>query len=180
MAHLSKEFCKKIADTRRERGITQSALAKSAGCAQSALSMFESGHPQKLSMVFVEKIAEILQIPIEERRRKDATELLIGSSTKKGYCPNTACLSNIPYIINDELFIRPELTELSDTVKYCATCGEVLERCCPKCGGSVTNGACCRVCGQPRVITALPPGIAQDKWVAKRRDEIRQWQSFNF
>ena len=177
MAHLSIEFCKRVAIARREQGITQSALAKSAGCAQSAVSMFESGHPEKLSLEFVEKIAEILKITMEVRRRKGTAEQPVSDSLKKGYCPNTACLSNIPYIINNELFIWPELTGLTDAVKHCAHCGEVLERRCPKCSSPVENGACCRICGHPRVMTALPPGIVQVEWVTNRRDEIMLWRS---
>jgi len=177
MAHISKDFCKRVAAVRREHGLTQSALALKVGCAQSAVSMFESGHPEKLSMEFVEKIAELLKITFEERAIPDAFPEAATVTTKKSYCPNTACLSNIPYVVNGELFIWPELTAINDQIKYCATCGEVLERSCPKCGSAVSEGACCRSCGHARVMTALPPGTDPEKWVEARRDEIQQWRS---
>ncbi|MDA3923559.1 MAG: helix-turn-helix transcriptional regulator [Kiritimatiellae bacterium] len=173
MAHLPTEFCKQVAAARRAQGITQSALAKSAGCKQSAVSMFESGHPEKLSMEAVEKIAKILNIPLEAQKHK---ELPAASCSKKGYCPNSACLSNIPYIINCDLFIWPKLIGLTDELKYCSICGEVLERSCPQCGGQVTEGACCGICGHPRVMTALPPGTDPTEWVTERRNEIQQWR----
>lgn len=178
MAQLSEDFCRKVAAARREQGLTQSALAKAAGCAQSAISMFESGHPEKLSMEFVEKIAGILKIPMAEKPRTQIPELPPAFSLQKGYCPNPACLSNIPYIINDELFVWPELILLTDNIKYCVTCGEVLERRCPGCERPVTaEGACCASCGHPRVLATLPPGVSSELWVIGRRDEIRQWRS---
>jgi len=177
MAHLSTDFCRAVATARREQGITQSALAMSVGCKQSAVSMFESGHPEKLSMEVVKRIAAKLNIPFEKQSGNEFPEIPAISYTQKGYCPNTACLSNIPYIINDQLHLWPELTDLTDELKYCATCGEVLERCCPGCESPVTAGACCGICGHPRVMTALPPGTDPVKWVITRRDEIRQWRS---
>lgn len=177
MAHLPEDFCRKVAAARREQGLTQSALAKAAGCAQSAVSMFESGHPEKLSMEFVEKIAEILKIPMEEKVRGSPPELAPAVSLRKGYCPNPACLCNIPYLINEELFVWPELTTLTGNEKYCATCGEVLEVRCPHCERSVTEGACCQSCGHPRVLATLPPGVACELWVAQRRSEIQQWRN---
>ncbi|MFA7171978.1 MAG: helix-turn-helix transcriptional regulator [Kiritimatiellia bacterium] len=177
MAYLPEDFCRKVAAARREQGLTQSALAKAVGCAQSAVSMFERGHPEKLSIEFVEKIAGILKIPMEEKTRNNIPEFLPAFSLQKGYCPNPACLSNIPYIINDELFVWPELSLLTGNIKYCATCGEVLECCCPGCARPITEGACCQSCGHPRVMATLPPGVSSELWVVQRRNEIQQWRS---
>ncbi len=177
MANLPEDYCRAVAAARREQGLTQSALARSAGCAQSAISMFESGHPEKLSLEFVEKIAGILKIPMEEQAFRKTQDLPASVYSKKGYCPNSGCLSNIPYIINDGVLAWPQLTLLTGAEKYCAVCGEVLEKCCPRCESPVTAGACCLNCGHPRVIMALPPGVVQEEWVAGRRAEIRQWRS---
>ena len=46
--------------------------------------------------------------------------------------------------------------ETADPVggKYCAMCGELLERACPNCGAPVHAGAICSLCGQPYVVAA--------------------------
>ena len=179
MAHLPIDFCRKVARGRRAKGLTQSALARSVGCAQSAISMFESGHPEKLSMEFVSKVAEILEIPLEEQplnSQKGSVETLF---SKKCYCPNAACLSNIPYDINGELILWPTVTGLNDGSRYCKICGEVLEFSCPECGRDVSTGAFCDGCGTARVVPVLPPGVQPENWVVEKRSEIREFRDFN-
>ena len=62
MAQLSTTFCRQLARARRERGMTQSALAQAVSCAQSAISMLEPGQPGKLSQETVGKIASLLGV----------------------------------------------------------------------------------------------------------------------
>ena len=49
MAQLSIAFCRQLAKARREKGMTQSALAGAVGCKQSAISMLESGQSVKIA-----------------------------------------------------------------------------------------------------------------------------------
>ena len=179
MAHLPIDFCRKIARARRAKGLTQSALARSAGCAQSAISMFESGHPEKLSMEFVRKVAEILDITLEEETQEPAAGSKETLFPKKGYCPNAACLSNIPYEINGELMLWPTVTGLNENSRYCRICGEVLEFSCQECGHDICEGAFCEGCGTARVTAVVPPGISQAGWMEQRREEIREFRDLN-
>jgi hypothetical protein len=138
--------------------------------------MFESGHPEKLSMEFVRKAAEILDIPLTASEAT-ATESLEGSDfSKKGYCPNAACLSNIPSVINGVAVIWPTLSAAGELSRYCKVCGEVLESSCSGCGGAVTEGAFCGVCGASRITAVAPPGVSTEEWVKQRRVEILQWR----
>ena len=45
--------------------MTQSALAEAVGCKQSAISMLESGHAEKIAQETVEKIAALLGVAME-------------------------------------------------------------------------------------------------------------------
>ena len=179
MAQLPIDFCRKVARTRRAKGMTQSALARSAGCAQSAISMFEGGHPEKLSIEFVRKVAEILEIPLENEMSEPAAEREENLFSKKGYCPNAACLSNIPYEINGELILWPTVSTFNEDSRYCRICGEVLELRCPQCGRDATPGAFCERCGTARITAVVPPGISRSAWVDQRRAEIREFRGLN-
>ena len=60
----------KIRDARREKGISQSELAKEVGCKQSAVSMFECGDGTKLNDEVIGKLAE--KFGIEEMEVADS------------------------------------------------------------------------------------------------------------
>ena len=176
MATLPIEFCRRVARERRARGLTQSALARVAGCKQSAVSMFECGHPEKLSMEYVRKIAEILEIPLESVEEGRALEPDTCYLGKKGYCPNPFCLSNIPYEIEGELVLWPALTAVGEDARYCRVCGEVLEDACSTCGSRIEAGAFCVRCGRPRITPVISPGTSPQEWITRRRAEITQWR----
>ncbi|MFO7936744.1 MAG: helix-turn-helix domain-containing protein [Kiritimatiellia bacterium] len=176
MAHLPIDFCRKVAKTRRTKGLTQSALARNAGCKQSAISMFESGHPEKLSMESVRKVAEILDITLDEEKDETVADDNKDLFSRKAYCPNAACLSNIPYMINGELIIWPKVSNFSNASRYCKVCGEVLEFRCPECGRDVGEGAFCEGCGRARITAVSTEDMAPGEWVKRRRAEIREVQ----
>ncbi len=174
MADLPIEFCRQVAKARRAKGLTQNALSRIIGCTQSAISMFEGGHPEKLSIDFVKKAAEILEIPLEDEHSHSAHMTTGSSFLKKGYCPNAACLSNIPYEVNGEVILWPSSRGYSDDSRYCNVCGEVLEFSCPECGCDVSEGAFCERCGKARVICTLPAGLQPEDWIKSKRTEIRE------
>lgn len=173
MAHLSIAFCRQLSRARRDKGLTQSMLAHTVGCKQSAISMLESGQSEKLSQETVEKIAELLGVPVESPSSQPKP---LASSGAFGYCPNADCYSNIPYVVQNELFFWPRLHSLA-LGNRCAFCGELLESVCPQCGAPVTDGACCTSCGTPRITNTLAPDIPAEPWAAKRRRDIAEWKA---
>jgi len=129
-------------------------LAREVGCKQSALSMFEQGDGTKLNDEVIGKLAKKFGIEItsavEETPHARAPVQLLTPAT--GYCPNPLCPSNHGYRVEEKTLYRPNRQE-ADPIggKYCAVCGELLERFCPNCGAPVHDGAICSVCGEPYV-----------------------------
>lgn len=173
MAHVSIMFCRQLARARREKGMTQSALAQAVACKQSAISMLESGQGEKLSHETVAKIAALLGVPCEPESAGTPAAKVAGG----GYCPDAACFSNVPYVVADDLLFWPRPQPSPADGRHCAYCGELLERLCPHCGARVTDGACCPACGGARVTNTLPPGTDLATWAAQRRREIAEWRS---
>lgn len=178
MAQLSITFCRQLALARREKGMTQSTLAQAVGCKQSAISMLESGQPEKLSQEAVAKIAALLEVPLEPHSAQGHSSAPIPHpSVALAYCPSAACPSNVPYAVAGELLFWPRPQPASASAKHCAYCGEVLERQCPRCGAAVTAGACCPACGGAKVTNTLPPEADGEAWAEQRRREIAEWKS---
>ena len=180
MANLSIAYCRQLARARRAKGLTQSALAEAAGCKQSALSMLEAGHAAKVSQETVEKIAVLLDVPLETSAAT-AHVLPSGPSAVNAhaYCPHADCFSNVPYVVDGALLFWPRAQADSHAAAaHCAVCGELLERRCPHCGAAVTTaGACCPACGGARIPNTLPPETDCESWAAQRRRAIAEWRS---
>jgi transcriptional regulator with XRE-family HTH domain len=159
--------------------MTQSALAQEVGCKQSAISMLESGQPEKLSQETLVKIANVLGVLLEAPScgLNPEPSLASSSSSARGFCPNAVCYSNVPFAFQGELLFWPRLQALS-AGGHCAFCGELLEPRCPHCGVAVaSDGACCPACGGARVTNTLTPDTDSDAWAAQRRREIAEWRS---
>ncbi len=180
MAQLSITFCRQLARARRDKGMTQSALAQAVGCKQSAVSMLESGQPEKLSQETVEKIASLLGVVFESQAAQPAaySPKSSSSSDARGFCPSAACHANVPYVVRGELLFWPRLQALSGG-RHCVVCGELLEPRCPQCGAPVTDGACCPACGSARVVNTLEPDTAPEVWAAQRRRDIAEWKTLS-
>ena len=148
MTNLSPEICFRLKAARRNAKVGQLELAREVGCKQSAISMFESGNPTKLSEETVKKIAAKFGVQLSgEGVVKGAVET--GGVAGTGFCPNPACPTNKAYEVDGRrLFVCNR--EVADPAggKFCAMCGEVLERCCPNCGAPVHAGAVCSICGE--------------------------------
>ena len=153
MKGLSREFCEKIALARREAGISQTELAAEIGCKQSALSPFERGDGTKLSDEAIQKLSAKFGITIPKDTssavQPSTFNLQPAASAASGFCPNPDCPSHRKFQAAGKAIIIPD-RKLSDPVggRFCALCGEVLERKCPNCGSPVHEGAVCSFCGK--------------------------------
>ena len=122
--------------------------------------MFEQGDGTKLNDEVVEKLAKKFGIDLRQERKGTADSQSQGEKepvrqpivSEIGFCPNPHCPSNRAYVVDGRTFVRPERRE-ADPVggKFCALCGEVLEKRCPNCGLPVHAGAVCSYCGAPYV-----------------------------
>lgn len=160
MKNLNPEFCKNVKLARREAGLTQGQLAAEVGCKQSALSMFEQGDGTKLNDEVIEKLAKKFNLsltPSVSPAQVNTPPLphFPTPPLHRGFCPNPHCPTNKEYFVEEIRLFLPD-REAADPVggKYCAMCGELLERSCPNCGAPVHAGAICSLCGQPYVVAA--------------------------
>ncbi len=159
MKNLSIEFCRSVKSARREAGLTQGQLAAEVGCKQSALSMFEQGDGTKLNDDVIDKLAKKFNLSYNQGQSSASTPANCQLPTTnyqliaRGFCPNPHCPSNHEYFVEEIRLFRPD-REAADPVggKYCAMCGELLEKKCPNCGAPVHSGAICSLCGQPYVV----------------------------
>ncbi len=179
MSRVSRELCLRFAEARRAKGLRQTELAAQVGCKQSALSMFEGGQPTKLSEETVKKLSELLGVPLAAETSPVMTVSTTGLheslNVVHGFCPNSQCPSNVPYVVGGRLFYRPSRKVASPTGGVrCSQCGEVLELKCPSCGAHLNDGACCAACGAAYVTPSVEDEIDVVAYARLRREEIIQ------
>jgi len=124
--------------------------------------MFEQGDGTKLNDTVINKLAKKFGLEITTAEEASAKGVVAVSSNYglrpagSGYCPNPRCPSNHRYQVEEKTLYRPDRAA-ADPVggKYCAVCGELLERRCPNCGAPVHDGAVCSVCGEPYVACSV-------------------------
>jgi len=166
VTNLSPEFCSKIKEARRQAKLGQTVVANKVGCKQTALSMFENGGVTKLNDEVIEKLSKLFNVEIitvdaeKADSRLSALQALQAEMSvprevlikTKGFCPNPHCPSNTAYEVNGRILVKPNRQE-ADPVgeKFCALCGEVLEKRCPNCGATIHDGAICSYCGEPYI-----------------------------
>ena len=153
MKGLNRTFCEKVWKARREAGLSQTELAAEIGCKQSALSPFERGDGTKLSDAAIKKLSEKFGIPLsieEEINETPHPQAPVFQSTVagSGFCPNPDCPGNRRVSVGGEVFLFPDRKTVDPVgARFCACCGEILERKCPNCGSPVHDGAVCSFCG---------------------------------
>lgn len=158
MTKLDPEICLKLKEARRAAKLSQSVVAAEVGCKQSALSMFEQGDGTKLNDEVIAKLAKKFGVSlvagVEVEKRVSSVRVVppVEAVTVRGFCPNPHCPSNKIYEVDGRTFVLPNrLTADPVGGRYCALCGEVLEKRCPNCGAGVHDGAVCSLCGDPYV-----------------------------
>ena len=153
MTNLSPEICFRLRDARRAAKISQSELSAEVGCKQSALSMFEQGDGTKLNDEVIGKLAKKFGVSLAaEAPVSELTGTCLVASASRGFCPNPKCPSNAVYAVDGRTLLRPDRSAADPVCgKFCALCGEILEKRCPNCGAPVHDGAICSFCGKPYV-----------------------------
>jgi len=175
MDKLSTDYLRRLRDARREKGLTQSALASDAGCTQSAISMLEQGRTDAVNSETLEKIAGLLGIPLPDSAAVPATATAAASRAERRFCPQADCFSNAPFVVNGDLLFWPR-AQNNDATR-CVYCGEVLESRCPHCGAATAEGACCGCCGKPLVTHTIQLEETVEVWAEKRRQAIAAWRA---
>ena len=149
-------------EARRDARLSQTALAAEVGCKQSALSMFEQGDGTKLNDEVIGLLLKKFNISIEEEKRREegfspsaCVVERVPIAPHTAFCPNASCPSHTSYFVEGRRLLRPDRAQ-QDPVggRFCAVCGELLERRCPNCGAPVHEGAICSLCGEPYVAVA--------------------------
>ena len=163
MTNLDSEICLKLKSARRAAKLSQGVVAAEIGCTQSALSMFEQGDGTKLNAEIVGRLAKKFGVSLEPSAARGksaapekASVIPPPPSADRGFCPNPHCPTNLAYEVEGRTFLRPDRAA-ADPVggRFCAMCGEHLEKRCPTCGAPVHDGAVCSVCGE-RYVSVLP------------------------
>jgi len=170
------EIARLITAARRRRGLTQSELARQAGCRQSAVSMFERGHANALARPKIDALLKLLEIelPAADTNTALAAAERPFNATSRLYCPVFDCPSNVPFTVQDTLLIKPQVQPAANA-RHCAFCGELLENACPECGAAVNGGACCTQCGSSYIST--PPQLTGETpaaWADSQRSRLRE------
>ena len=150
---MNPEICQKLKEARRAAKLSQSVVAAELGCKQSALSMFEQGDGTKLNDAVIRKLAEKFGVSLTEEAPVSRFEVTnVTATAVRGFCPNPKCPSNMAYEVEGRTFLRPDRSAADPAGgKFCALCGEILEKSCPNCGASVHDGAICSFCGEPYI-----------------------------
>ena len=162
MTNLDPEICRKAREARKQAGLSQSVVAREIGCKQSAFSMFEQGDGTKLNREAIENLCRKFSIPLPEQSGNNASAgsglaaQIFNVSRERGFCPNPNCPSHQVYEVEGKRFFKPNRNE-QDPVggKFCAVCGEVLEKRCPNCNAPIHEGAVCSFCGAPYVSSCM-------------------------
>lgn len=155
--NLSPEICRQLKAARLAAGLSQSRLAAEFGCKQSAISMVEQGDGTKLNEDVLQKIAKKFGVELKPAPETAVPiiarpALQVAPGPRMAYCPNALCPSHVTYFVDGRRLLKPDRAQ-QDPVggRFCAVCGEILERSCPNCGAPVHEGAICSHCGEPYV-----------------------------
>jgi len=120
--------------------------------------MFEKGDGTKLNDEVINKLSKKFGVSLEPPKVSSVQSSVPSAFAPAseirvhGFCPNSSCPSNHVYEVDGRTLYLPNRLS-ADPVggKFCALCGEVLEKRCPNCGAPVHDGAICSLCGDPYI-----------------------------
>ncbi len=150
-----KTLGQQIKVARQHRHMSQSELARKVGCKQSALSMYEGGRTTALNASVIGKICDVLGL-IPPTQAELAAKPSAETKTRC-FCPNSECISNLPMTIGAQTVYFPHHHQMTTDEVHCPWCGEVVERACPECQAPVNEGAFCKQCGTPYIVSEVKP-----------------------
>ena len=121
MELFNTDLALRLRDARRGKRLSQAALAREAGCTQSAISMMELGRSDAVARETLLKIAAILDVPLDQAavaaggaaapRRAVAPRLC---------CPQAECPSNVPFAVGESLSFWSGRQPEGHNGPYCA------------------------------------------------------------
>ena len=169
---------KLIRDERLRQRLSQKELANKAGCAQSAVSMFEQGQPAVLSDEKIRKLADVLGIELGQLESAPKPPRPRARRIVLKCCPDPLCISNVPYFVRDKAVFVPAMVEIEEvdghSLEFCSRCGEALIDCCPECKAPLMVGPVCPSCGKTYVCFYAEAETADlRKWVQERVRQIK-------
>jgi transcriptional regulator with XRE-family HTH domain len=165
---------------RRQKGLTQTEVARLAGCSQSAVSMWESGRADALAKDKVELLAKVLGVDLGAVQVTAVAAPGAPAALVLKYCSVDDCPSCVPYAVHGQVWIRPRMVYApASEATRCSDCGQALESRCPnpECEAEAVEGSFCPRCGTPYVASAAEAsGPAAVRWADEQRQKIAQWR----
>ncbi|NLB68067.1 MAG: helix-turn-helix transcriptional regulator, partial [Lentisphaerae bacterium] len=128
---VPEELHKILRKARIGAGLTQASLANKGGCTQSAISMMEAGRREAISRESLVKLADLLGVELPDSEKTDTYETEFFPVTGIAVCGNFNCLSNMPYLVGDEIYFYP--LGMAGHGKHCVICGELIMCKCQTC-----------------------------------------------
>lgn len=177
MEQFSPELALRLRDARRTKRLSQAALAKAAGCTQSAVSMMELGRPDAVSRETLRRLAILLDITLDVADEVQPDTVAPRLVPTRVCCPQAECPSNIPFAAGNTVVFWPRPQQSGHDGSYCAYCGEVLLNACPVCGRPLGEGGHCCGCGSAYVNPPAASVMSADVWSAERRRQIAEWRA---
>jgi len=177
MERLTPELAAQMRDARRAKRLSQAALAREAGCTQSAVSMMEMGRADALSRETLRKIGALLDVEVGVGDKPTRVAGDVSAAGRRVCCPQPECPSNVPFAVGGVVVFWPRSRSSGDAGCYCAYCGEVLLSACPGCGRPLWEGGHCRICGAAYVNPPDAAGASAEVWAAERRRQIAEWHA---
>lgn len=137
----------RIREARSRMGLTQTTLAKSAGCKQSQISAVERGKFSAIGHDRLMKLLEKLSLNTDDFR-----SFLDPSAKVLIICSRAECLSHkIRDTPNGPVMVPGFLLGDPADRRHCAMCGDAMINACEECGRPLEPGLFCPGCGEPYV-----------------------------
>ena len=136
-------FGEQLSALRKERSISQAAIADQVGVSQATISRLESLSMPPSDTRLIAKLSRSLGVRVSELLSESSLQDLWGEAPDESFvafCPNPFCKRNVHYVDADDgsLTVRWDSSERYlasqyDEFNFCGECGEDLVKECPSC-----------------------------------------------